>query len=84
MTIYKSQGQTLPQVVVDSGTSEKAVGISFAAVSRVRSLQNLVLQPVSFQRLQALGKSKQVQERLREEERLRNLAEVTAHQYEHL
>ena len=84
MTIYKSQGQTLPQVVVDLGTSEKAVGISFAAVSRVRSLQNLVLQPVSFQRLQALGKSKQVQERLREEERLRNLAEVTAHQYEHL
>ena len=71
--------------MVDLGTAEKAAGISFVAVSRVRSLQNLVLQPVSFQRLQALGKSKQLQERLREEEeRLRDLAQVTALQYEHL
>ena len=70
--------------MVDLGTAEKAAGISFVGVSRVRSLQNLVLQPVSFQRLQAIGKSKQLQERLREEKRLRNLAEVTALQYEHL
>lgn len=75
MTFHKSQGQTLPQVVVDLGTAEKAAELSLVAVSRVRSLQNLVLQPVSFQRLQG---------RLREEERLRNLAEVTALQYEHL
>ena len=76
MTIHKSQGQTLPQVVVDVCTAEKAAGISFVAISSMRSLQNLVLQPMSFQRLQAIGKSKQLQERLREEERLRNLAEV--------
>ena len=84
MTIHKSQGQTLPQVVVDLVTAEKAAGISFVAISRVRSLQNLVLQPMSFQRLQAIGKGKQLQERLREEERLRNLAQVTALRYEHL
>ena len=85
MTIHKSQGQTLPQVVVDLGTAEKTAGISFVGVSRVRSLQNFLLQPVSFQRLQAIGKSKpRLQERLREEERLRNLAEVTELQYEHL
>ena len=36
MTIHKSQGQTLPQVVVDLGTAEKAAGISFGAISRVR------------------------------------------------
>ena len=84
MTIHKSQGQTLPQVVVDLGTAEKAAGISFGAISRVRSLQHLVLQPMSFKRLQAIGKSKHLQERLREEERLRNLAQVTALRYEHL
>ena len=83
-TIHKSQGQTLPQVVVDLGTAEKVSGCSFVAISRVRSLQNLVLQPMSFQRLQSIGKSKQLQERLREGERLRNVAEVTALQYEHL
>lgn len=69
--------------MVDSGTAEKGAGISFAAISRVRSLQNLVLQPMLFQRLQTIGKSKQLQERLREEERLRNLAQVTALRYEH-
>ena len=84
VTIHKSQGQTLPQVVVDLGTAEKATGISFVAISRVRSLQNLVLQPMSFQRLQAIGKSKHLRERLREEERLRNLAQVIALRYEHL
>lgn len=84
MTIHKSQGQTLPQVVVDLGTAEKAAGISFVTISRVRSLENLVVQPMSFQRLQAIGKSKQLQERLREEERLRNLAEVTSLRYAHL
>ena len=46
------------------GKAEKAAGSSFVAISRVRSLQNLVLQPVSFQRLEAIGKSKQLQERL--------------------
>jgi len=84
MTIHKSQGQTLRQVVVVLGKAEKAAGSSFVALSRVRSLQNLVLQPLSFQRLQAIGKSKQLQERRREEQRLRNLAEATALRYEHL
>ena len=84
ITIHKSLGQTLPQVVLDLGKAEKAAGSSFVAISRVRSLQNLVLQPVSFQRLEAIGKSKQLQERLREEERLRNLAKVTTLHYEHL
>lgn len=45
--------------------------------SGVRSLQNVVLQPISFQRLESIGKSKRLQERLQEERRLRNLAEVT-------
>ena len=57
MTIHKSQGQTLPQVVVDLATAEKAAGISFVAISRVRSLQNLVLQPMSFHDYKQLEKA---------------------------
>ena len=57
MTFHKSQGQTLPQVVVDLGKAEKAAVSSFVAISRVRSLQNSVLQPLLFQRPQAIGKS---------------------------
>ena len=60
MTIHKSQGQTSPQVVVDLSKAEKAAGSSFVAISRVRSLQNLVSQPMSLQRLQAIGKSEQL------------------------
>ena len=52
--------------------------------SGVRSLQNVVLQPISFQRLESIGKSKRLQERLQEERRLRNLVEVTVVRYQHL
>ena len=83
MTIHKSQGQTLSIVVIDLGKAERAAGCSFVALSRVRSLDNVVLQPLSFQRLQVIGKSKQLQQRLREEERLQQLAEITARQYQH-
>ncbi|XP_078352432.1 uncharacterized protein LOC144637171 [Oculina patagonica] len=84
MTIHKSQGQTLSQAVIDLGKAERAAGCTFVAASRVRSLQNVVFQPMSFQRLQSIGKSKQLQQRLHEEERLRHLAQITAEQYQHL
>ena len=84
MTIDKSQGQTLYQAVIDLGKTERAAGCTFVAASRVRSLQNVVFQPMSFQRLQSIGKSKQLQQRLQEEERLRYLAQITAEQYQHL
>ena len=82
MTIHKLQGQTLSRVVIDLGKAENASGCSFVALSRVRSLDNIVAQPLSFQRLQVIGKCKQLQQRLREEERLQHLAEIAAHQYQ--
>ena len=69
-------------MVIDLGKAERAPGCSFVALSRVRSLDDVVLQPLSFQRLQMIGKSKQLQQRLREEQRLQQLAEITAHQYQ--
>ena len=82
MTIQKSQGKTLSTAVIDLGKAERAAGCSFVALSRVCSLDNVVLQPLSFQRLQAIAKSKQLQRRLREEERLQQLADITARQYQ--
>ena len=83
MTIHKSQGQTLSTAVIDLAKAERAAGCSFVALSRVRSLDNVVLQPLSFQRLQAIAKSKQLQQRLREEERLQQLADIIARQHQH-
>jgi len=68
MAIHKSQGQTLPQVMVDIGKAERAAGCSSVALSRMHTLQNVVLQPIAFQRLQLIGKSKELQERFGEEE----------------
>ena len=54
------------------------------SASTVCSLENVVFQAMYFQRLQPMGKSKQLQQRLQEEERLRHLAQITADQYQHL
>ena len=64
--------------------TQKSAGSSFVCLCKVRSLQNLVLQPISFQRLELIGKSTRLQERLQEEQKLRYLAEVTAVRYEQL
>ena len=40
----------MPQLVVDLAKAERAAGCSFVALSRVRSLQNVELQPMAFQR----------------------------------
>ena len=67
--------------MIELAKTERALGCSFIALSRVRSLQNVMLQPIAFQRLHFIGKTKQIQERIREEERLINLAQIAALQY---
>ena len=41
ITIHKSQGMTLDRAVIDVGVKEFSPGLSFVAISRVRSLQGL-------------------------------------------
>lgn len=68
--IHKSQGLTLPKAIVDLGEREYAAGLSFVAISRVRSLKDLLFRPFSFERLQRINHSKSLQDRKKEEERL--------------
>ena len=56
MTIHKSQGQTLPNVVVDLGKGEKVAGCTFVATSRVRSINDIVFEPMTFDHLRVIGK----------------------------
>ena len=37
LTIHKSQGQTLEKVVIDLGKTEQSLGLTFVALSRVKS-----------------------------------------------
>ena len=50
ITIHKSQGLTLRKAWIDLGPSEKAVGLAYVALSRVRKLEDLVIEPMSLER----------------------------------
>ena len=60
ITIHKSQGRTLELSVIDFGTSEKCCGMSLVALSRVKKLNNILLEPFYYERLRMINKSKQL------------------------
>ena len=51
--IHKSQGLTLVRTVVDLGASESIAGVAYVAVSKVRKLSNLIVEPMSYERLKS-------------------------------
>ena len=52
MAIYKSQGLTIPKVVIDLSNKEYQSGLSYVAFSRVKQLENLIVEPHHFDRLE--------------------------------
>ena len=78
ITIHKSQGQTLSKAVIDIGKSERAAGSTYVAISRLRSLTDAIIEPMTLNRLLTIGNSKRLNERLRDDERLHQLAAITA------
>lgn len=77
MTIHKSQGLTLPKVWVDIGKSESTAGISYEAISRVKTISTSIIEPMTFERLRSLKKCKNLKDRLEEGKRLITLQQVT-------
>ncbi|XP_028419150.1 ATP-dependent DNA helicase PIF6-like [Dendronephthya gigantea] len=77
LTIHKSQGLTLPKAWIDIGKSERTAGVSYVAISRVRSLSSCVIEPMTYERLTSLKSSANLQFRLEEENRLDRLAQTT-------
>ena len=82
ITIHKSQGLTLPKAWINIGPSEKASGITYVAISRVRSIESCIIEPMTFERLKNIKSSFQFQFRLEEEERLSKLAISTQESYQ--
>ena len=77
MTIHKCQGLTLEKAWIDPGKSEHVTGMTYVALNRVRNLSDLVLEPLTFERLQARRKSPNLQYRISEEHRLDKLSQKT-------
>ena len=81
ITIHKSQGLTLTKAWIDLGAKEKVSGLAYVAISRVRSLSDLVIEPMTLERLQAVRNSSSFVLRRREEERLQILSTKFSNQH---
>ena len=83
-TIHKSQGQTLDKVVIDLGTTEKSLGLTFVALSRVRNYKDFLIVPFTRDRLEKISKSTQLEPRLKEEKSIQNFVTNTLRKYTNL
>jgi len=77
ITIHKSQGLTLPKAWINIGKSERTAGVSYVAISRVKTLPSCIIEPMTFERLTSLKSSTTLQYRLEEETRLDQTAHAT-------
>ena len=77
LTIHKSQGLTLSKAWIDIGKSEKTPGVSYVALSRVKTLSSCVIEPMTYERLTSIKSSTTLKFRLDEEARLNNMAQDT-------
>jgi ATP-dependent DNA helicase PIF1 len=72
MTIHKSQGQTLPKAVINLGDRETSLGLTLVATSRVKRMEDLVISPMAFSRLEKVNNKKELPLLLQEMQRLQN------------
>ena len=59
-TIHKAQGKTLDIAVTNFGKSKKCSGMTLVGLSRVRVLNDLLLKPLSMERLVKVNKAKEL------------------------
>lgn len=75
VTIYKAQGLTLDSVVVDIGDTEKSLGLTYVALSRVKTFEGLALnRPYDFTRFSSIATHRHLLMRKQEETRLLTIA----------
>ena len=56
VTVHKSQGLTLPRIRLELGTKDFSCGLTFVALSRVPSLDNLLyIEKLVWERVKKLG-----------------------------
>ena len=53
--MHKSQGQTLDKAVIDLGPKEACTGLAFVCLSRAKRLVDLMVEPMSFDKIGNLG-----------------------------
>ena len=81
ITMHKSQGHPLDQAVIDLGPKEACTGLTFVCLSRAKRRVDLMVEPMSFDRIGNLGNSSTIKARLQEEVMFVELAQSTRARY---
>ena len=84
ITIHKFEGLTISQSIVDLGPSETFAGVADVALSKVRRLSDLMLEPTSLERLQAFRKTVNFEHKSAEEKRFEGLDRLANQKYSKL
>ena len=79
--MHKTQGQTLDKAVIDLGPKDACTGLTFVCLSTAKRLVDLMVEPISFDRIGNLGNSSTMKARLQEEIRLVEIAQGTRVRY---
>ena len=74
LTIHKAQGTTLKNTYIDIGERERTLGLTYVALSRVRSLNELKMSTVPLGRFLEIGTHNETAQRRRFLSRLRNMS----------
>ena len=81
MTFTSHKARLYQRLSSTWGKGEKVAGCTFVAASRVRSINDIVFEPMTFDRLKAIGRNKNMQKRIEEEQRLTLLSAQTLAKY---
>ena len=76
-TLCSARGSASGRTTSDLGPKEAYTGLTFVCLSRAKRLVDLLVEPMSFDRVGSLGNSSTMKARLQEEVRLVELAEGT-------
>ena len=78
ITIHKSQGLSLDRAVIDLGSRENNEGgLTYVALSRLRTFDGLFLKPCEWSRLEQINRREMIKMRIEEEKRLLKLYKKT-------
>lgn len=67
ITIHKSQRLILSNAIIDIRAKDSVAGLAYVAISKVGRLSDLIIEPTTLDRLNAVKKTKNFQYRLDEE-----------------
>ncbi len=77
LTVHKAQGQTLEKAFVNIGKTEKSAGLTYVALSRCRRSKDLIVSPVTFERLTKIKDKPAFKRKVKEFRRLSALSKAT-------